>query len=177
LFLSYNGLVNMNKTDVINFLEAQLKEINLNNFDLDIFKSSVGNVMRLAFGDQSPHYKQVTNLSYLQKNSLEELYPKIVKDKVGTAEKAKQILSGLIQQIDLLSESEFKKIKNFDITIIKTIKQALQNNLTGLQIESLKNTVLQQKDTTLILEHLRRYDSESVMRILAEIITDKDIWD
>lgn len=167
----------MTKTDIVNFLEVQLKDVSPDNFDLDIFKSSVGNIMRLTFGDQSPYYKQVSSLSYLEKNSLEELYPKKINDISGTAEKAKQILNGLIQQIGLLSDKEFKNIKNFDVTIVDTIKQALQNNLTGLQIDSLKNTVLNEKDPSLIIEHFRRYDSESVLRILSEIITDKDIWD
>lgn len=167
----------MTKADIINFLEVQLKDVNQDNFDLDIFKSSVGNVMRLTFGDQSPYYKQVSNLSYLQKNSLEELYPKKINNVSGTAEKAKQILTGLLQQIGLLSDKEFKSVKNFEVTIVNTIKQALQNNLTGLQIDSLKNTVLNEKDKSLIIEHLRRYDSESLLRILSEIITDKDIWE
>jgi len=167
----------MTKTDIINFLEVQLKDVNTDGFDLDIFKSSVGNVMRLTFGDQSPYYKQVSTLDYLQKNSLEELYPKKINDVEGTAEKARQILTGLIQQIGLLSDKEFKNVKNFEATIVNTIKLALQNNLTGLQIESLKNTILEEKDPALIIEHLRRYDSESVMRILSEIITDKDIWE
>jgi len=167
----------MTKTDIINFLEVQLKDLNADNFDLDIFKSSVGNIMRLTFGDQSPYYKQVSSLYYIEKNSLEELYPKKINDIKETAEKAKQILNGLIQQINLLSDKEFKNVKNYDVTIVKTIKQALQNNLTGIQIDGLKNTILNKKDPTLIIEHLRRYDSESVLRILAEIITDKDIWE
>jgi len=167
----------MTKTDIINFLEVQLKDVSPDNFDLDIFKSSVGNVLRLTFGDQSPYYKQVSGLSYLQKNSLEELYPKKINDRQNTAEKAKKILTGLIQQIGLLSDKEFKNVKNFEVTIVNTIKQALQNNLTGLQIESLKNTIFNEKESALIIEHLRRFDSESVLRILSEIITDKDIWE
>jgi len=93
----------MNKEAIIEFLQNQLNDIKADTFDLEIFKSSVGNVLKLNFGDQSHYYKQVAHLSYLQKNSLEELYPKKINDVEATAGKATQVLKGIIQPVRKLA--------------------------------------------------------------------------
>lgn len=166
----------MTKTGIIEFLQAQLADIKASDFDLEIFKSSVGNVLKLTFGDQSSYYKQVASLDYIQKNSLEELYPKKINDVAGTASKAAQITKGLIQQFELLDEKGFKLIKNIKVETVTNIKTALQNHLTGSQISLLKLFIAENKDTGLVVEQLRQLDSEAVLRILAEILSDKDIW-
>jgi len=148
----------MTKDAIIEFLQGQLDDVKPEAFDLEIFKSSVGNALKLVFGDQSPYYKQVVELQYLQKNSLEELYPKKINDVSATAAKASQITKGLIQQLNLLDDKSFKSVKNIKADAVTTIKQAMQNHLTGSQINHLKNY------------------SEMVLRILAEILSDKDIW-
>ncbi len=166
----------MNKTAILEFLQSQLTNIKVETFDLDIFKSSVGNILKLNFGDQSYYYKQVAGLQYLQKNSLEELYPKKINDVEATAGKAVQIVNGLIQQFELLDDKSFKSVKNLKADTVTTIKQAMQNHLTGSQIGHLKNYVAEHKDAQLLVEQLRQLDSETVLRILSEILSDKDIW-
>lgn len=166
----------MNKEAIIAFLQNQLNDLKTDTFDLEIFKSSVGNVLKLNFGDQSHYYRQVAHLSYLQKNSLEELYPKKINDVEATATKASQILNGLIQQLELLDDKSFKAVKNLKADTAANIKKAMQNHLTGSQISHLKDFIAQHKDAQLLVEQLRQYDGETVLRILSEILSDKDIW-
>lgn len=166
----------MNKEAIIAFLQNQLNDLKADTFDLEIFKSSVGNVLKLNFGDQSLYYKQVAHLSYLQKNSLEELYPKKINDVEATATKASQILNGLIQQLALLDDKSFKAVKNLKADTAANIKKAMQNHLTGSQISHLKDFIAQHKNAQLLVEQLRQFDGETVLRILSEILSDKDIW-
>jgi len=166
----------MNKEDIIQFLQNQSDGIKADTFDLDIFKSSVGNVLKLAFGDQSAYYKQIVGLNYLQKNSLEELYPKKINDVSGTAEKASQVMQGLIQQLALLDDKSFKSVKNLKADTVANIKKAMQNHLTGSQINHLKSYIAEHKDAQLLVEQLRQLESETILRILSEILSDKDIW-
>ena len=166
----------MTKAAITEFLQNQLNDIKAETFDLEIFKSSVGNILKLTFGDQSHYYKQVAGLGYLQKNSLEELYPKKINDVEATAGKATQIVKGLIQQLELLDDKSFKSIKNLKADTVANIKQAMQNHLTGSQINHLKNFIAEHKDAQLLVEQLRQLDSETVLRILSNILSDKDIW-
>jgi len=166
----------MNKSAIIEFLQNQLNDIKADTFDLEIFKSSVGNVLKLNFGDQSQYYKQVANLNYLQKNSLEELYPKKINDVVATSAKATQVLNGLIQQFELLDDKSFKSVKNLKADTVANIKKAMQNHLTGSQINHLNDFITEHNDPQLLVEQLRQFDSETVLRILSDILSDKDIW-
>jgi len=166
----------MNKVAIIEFLQNQLNDIKADTFDLEIFKSSVGNVLKLNFGDQSHYYKQVSGLSYLQKNSLEELYPKKINDVEATSGKATQVLKGIIQQLELLDDKSFKSVKNLKADTVNNIKTAIQNHLTGAQTNHLKDFIAEHNDPQLLVEQLRQLDSETILRILSEILSDKDIW-
>lgn len=167
----------MKKEALLSFLNEQINDINIYSFDLDILKSTVSNVLLQAFGKQSSFYKQVSQLEYIEKNSLEELYPKTINDIPASKEKTKKVLQNIVQQLNLMDESEFGAAKDLSEKIVlEQIQNAINNHLNGKQIEQLKTFVLENKSADKIVEHIRNYESDTTLNILAELLAIEDLW-
>jgi len=167
----------MKKEAIISYLNQQINDIGFSSFDLDIFKSSIGNVLLQTFGKQSVFYKQINQLSYEKKNSLEELYPKLIKDVSATQLKAKKTLNNIIDQINLMDENEFGNAQNqSEQVVIEQITKAINNHLNGKQIDQLKAFIKENKSPEKIVEHIRHYESDTTLNILAELLAIEDLW-
>jgi len=167
----------MKKEALLSFLNEQITEMGFSSFDLELVKSSVGNVLLQAFGKQSSFFKQINQLEYIEKNSLEELYPKTIKDIPATQQKAKKVLQNIVQQLNLMDDSEFFAAKDQqEQVVLEQIHKAINNHLNGKQIEQLKTFVIENKSADKIVEHIRHYESETTLNILAELLAIEDLW-
>ncbi len=168
----------MQKQAILDFLHKKLNSEKSAIFNLEHEKMSVLPTLDLAFGENNIYSKQINDLNYIERNSLEELYPKIVRDVEATEHTFFESLQNIFRQVELLDDASIEKIKaRNEQNKMKQIKDTLQNHLTGNQIKELQALALSDNDQSQLVEYIRSFDYEPVLNILAEILRMDDVWD
>lgn len=172
----------MDKAKLIGYLDEKLQQTDDENLNFETWKHGILRMLDQALGKNNPLSRQVQGLELIETMSYEELYPKKVVDWDATRGSMKAVLQEVIEELKFMDEVGMATAADGGEAevIIQSIRKALHNNLSGHQLNMVrqKATVAKkegrQEGVKSVLED---FDIEVVRAILSEILSTPEFWE
>jgi hypothetical protein len=171
----------------IELIKKQLDKLDSPDFDLEGWKSSAIVILSRIFGDTYAGIKAIENIKYSGSSFGDAHWDNLKSCK----KQGKDILGACITELETFGQPEQKKNENSGININLTQNQnqsvnitllisALEDELTVSQLrevdELMKNNEPKSEKKKKIIEKIKSFGSDVASNILANILTNPNIW-
>lgn len=171
----------------IELINKQLGKLESSDFDLEGWKSSSIVILSRIFGDNYSGIKAIENIKYSGGGIGDVHWDNLTSCK----KQGKDILGACITELETFGQPEQKKKENSGININLTQNQnqtvnvsllisTLQDELTGSQLrevtELMKIEEPQSEKKKKIIEKIKSFGSDVASNIIANILTNPNIW-
>ena len=178
---SCHKLKQMNKNQILEFLETHSQKVESADFDIQTWKETLAVFLENALGIGNVHTRQVRQLEPEFEISYEELYPQKIVDVEKTAAKCNKVINSIMAQVEIMDEKSLSASSEMaGKRTLELLVETLENNLNGKQIKVLKEVGSKRngaKKSEQMLETIKQHDVDTMQMVLAEILCSKEIWD
>lgn len=150
----------MDKAKIINYLQKQLKKLEQDDVNLEVWKDSTANAMRKALGDGHDLVREADELEVEITMDIEGLYPEKRIDVAKTKSKFKTAVSDFADQLEFFEEDEIEPV---------AAESSLLEQLRPELSEEQYNTLLAAHgDDEKLKEALTAMDKEFLVKLLVK---------
>lgn len=171
----------------IDLINIQLAKLDSPDFDIEGWKGSSIVILSRIFGDSYAGIKALENIKYSSRSIANSSWNNLISCK----KQGKEILGACISELETFGQPEQKKNENSGININLTQNQhqtvnitllisALEDELTVSQLrevnELMKIEEPKSEKKKKIIEKIKSFGSDVASNILANILTNPNIW-